>query len=309
MFKHLFFFLVAQLRTLLRGSMKISSIVLIVFCGCVADNELHLRGSDDVAGFNVDMVKAFEHLNQRIGDRDLTTENQIKIFFDYAVVNKLWINLNNVDCAGRGTSIPGVSKMHEDIIVADIELVNSYIIKHGPGPKALDLINTYKSRIRQVGYKNLEKKGLDILNEHVSALEFLSGTFVGMSYFENILEFSKKRQFLEYSQPQSSNSSTPAACTFYVAMVGYYTYACIATPPPLNVVACALLAYYSAKAAGCADGGGVTNPCAGNSNPCCGIWCTSGNTCINGQCVRGGSNEQPSCPDGGIWSVFECVYP
>ncbi len=203
-------------------------------------------------------------------------------------------------------SLPGVSKAHENIIVDDMDMLNSYIINYGPGPEALSLIHSYKNRLGQGIYKRLDKTELDVLKEHVSALEFISGTSVGKTYFENISSFISKQSFRKSSQFRTS--ATPAECAFYVAMVGYYTYACISTPWPANVIPCGLLAYYSIQASGCGGSGGGGSPCAGSSDPCCGISCISGYVCIGGQCVQDGSYVPPSCPDGSFWNGFECVY-
>jgi hypothetical protein len=275
---------------------------LIVLFSCVSNNELDIQNnsSDDVK-VNSDLVKAFDHLNGKI-------ENQIKVFYDYAVSKKLALNLNNSSCTANNKekSLPGVSKANEKIVADDMSMLNSYVINYGPGPEALRLIHSYKKRLGQGIYKGLTRTEIDVLKEHVSAVEFLSGTSVGKTYLENISTFASKQSLRESAQFRTS--ATPAECTFYVAMVGYYTYACISTPWPLNVVPCGLLAYYAIQAAGCPGGGGGGNPCAGNSDPCCGISCISGYGCIDGQCVQDGSYVPPSCPgEGCFWSGSECI--
>lgn len=284
--------------------------ILMVLCSCISNNELEIQNnvSDDV-NVNSDLVKAFDYLNEKIGNGDLSIENQKKVFYDYAVSRKLGLNLNNASCSlkNKETSLPGVSKAHEKIIVDDMEMLNSYVINYGPGLQALSLIHSYKSKLGQGIYRGLDKTELDVLKEHVSALEFLSGTSVGKTYFENISVFANKPLLKESAQ--SRTSATPAECAFYVAMVGYYTYACITAIWPLNVVPCGLLAYYAIQAAGCGGGGGGNPSCAGSSDPCCGISCISGYVCIGGQCVQDGSYVPPSCPEGSFWNGSECVYP
>ena len=284
--------------------------ILIVLCSCISNNELETRSnvSDDV-NVNSDLVKAFDHLNEKIGNGDLSIENQKKLFFNYAVSRKVALNLNNASCSteSKGVSLPGVSKAHEKIIADDMELLNSYIIDHGPGSEALSLIHSFKNTLGQGKYKGFDRAEIDVLKEHISALEFLSGTSVGKTYFQNISVFTAKQSLRQSAQFRTS--ATPAECTFYVAMVGYYTYACISVIWPLNVIPCGLLAYYAIQAAGCPGGGGGGSACAGNSDPCCGISCISGYGCIGGQCVQDGSYIPPSCPYGGFWNGFECVYP
>jgi len=285
--------------------------VLIVLCSCISNNEIEIQSqvSDDIT-VNPDLIKAFDYLNSKIGNGDLSIENQTKVFYDYSVSRKLGINLNNASCLSKGkeASLPGVSKAHEKIVVDDMDMLNSYIINYGPNPEALSLIHSYKNRLGQGIYKGLDKKEIDVLKEHVSALEFLSGTSVGKTYFENISAFANKQSSRESAQFRTSAS--PAECTFYVAMVGYYTYACISTPWPLNVIPCGLLAYYAIKAAGCpGGGGGGSGPCAGSSDPCCGITCITGYNCISGQCVRDPSYVPPSCPEGCFWGGNSCNCP
>jgi hypothetical protein len=284
--------------------------ILMVFCSCTSNNELEIQNnvSDDV-NVNADLVKAFDHLNQKIGNGDLSIENQKKVFYDYAVSRKLGLNLNNATCSSKDKeiSLPGVSKAHEKIIVDDMEMLNSYVINYGPGAEALSLIHGFKNRLGQGIYRGLDKTGLDFLKEHVSALEFLSGTSVGKTYFENISVFANKPLLKESAQFRTS--ATPAECTFYVAMVGYYTYACVTVIWPLNVVPCGPIAYYAIQAAGCTGGGGGGSPCAGNSDPCCGISCITGYFCNVGQCVQDPSYVPPSCPEGCIWGGNSCNCP
>lgn len=247
-------------------------------------------------------------MNKEIGSGDLSIDNQMKVFYNYAVSRKLEMNLNNSTCSRKGkeVSLPGVSKEHEKIIRDDLAILDSYVINNGPGLEALSLVNSYEKKLVQGIYKQLDKSELDVLLEHTKALKFLSGTSVGQEYFQNLSVFSNKH--LSKETVQARVSASPAECTFYVAMVGYYTYACISTPWPLNVVPCGLLAYYAIQAAGCPGGGGGGSPCAGSTNPCCGISCITGYGCINGQCVQDGGYVPPSCPgEGCFWSGFECV--
>jgi hypothetical protein len=283
--------------------------ILIVLCSCISNNELEIPNNvtNDV-NVNSNLVKAFDHLNEKIGNGDLSIENQKRVFYDYAVSRKLWLNLNNSSCSPqiKEVSLPDVSKAHEKIIFDDLEMLDFYFLNNGPGPEALTLLRNHKKKFGQGVYKALDKKELDILKEHVSALEFISGTSVGKAYFENISVFTNKQILKESTQFRTS--ATPAECTFYVAMVGYYTYACISTPWPFNVVPCGLLAYYAIQASGCGGSGGGGSPCAGSSDPCCGISCITGYGCIGGQCVQDGGYVPPSCPgEGCFWSGNECV--
>ncbi len=72
-----------------------ASIILMVLCCCASNNELEIPNNVDVANVNSDLVKAFEHLNQKIGNGDLSIENQMKVFYDYAVSRQIGLNLNN----------------------------------------------------------------------------------------------------------------------------------------------------------------------------------------------------------------------
>jgi len=286
------------------------STILIVLCSCVSNDELEIQnGVSEDLSVNSELVRAFDHLNKEIGSGDLSIENQKRVFYDYAVSRKLGLNLNNSNCSikNKEVSLPGVSKVHEKIILDDLATLDSYLINNGPGSEALSLIRSYKKKLGQGIYKQLNKAELDVLKEHIKALEFLSGTSVGKTYFQNISIFASKQLLKETAQARTSAS--PAECTFYVAMVGYYTYACIITPWPLNVVPYGLLTYYAVQAAGCGGSGGGGSACAGSSDPCCGISCISGYICNNGQCVQDGSYVHPSCPDGSFWNGFKCVYP
>lgn len=105
--------------------------ILIVLCSCISNNELETRSNvSDYVNVNSDLVNAFDHLNEKIGNGDLSIENQKKLFFNYAVSRKVALNLNNASCStqGKGVSLPGVSKAHQKIIADDIELLNSYRI-------------------------------------------------------------------------------------------------------------------------------------------------------------------------------------
>jgi hypothetical protein len=275
---------------------------------CISND---LETPNDVAenvSVKSDLVYAFDHLNKKIGNGDLSTQSQMEVFYDYATTRKLALNLNNASCSldKKEASLPGVSKSHETIVAADLEMLNSYIINYGTGSQALDLIQDYKLRLEQGAYKGLKKEEIDILKEHVSALEFFSGTAVGKTYYKNISAFVDKQR--QKGSSEFRTSASPADCVFYVAMVGYYTYACISVPWPLNIIPCGLLAYYAIKASGCPGGGGTGGgPCAGSTNPCCGITCITGYFCNNGQCVQDPNYNPPSCPDGCFWTGIECA--
>jgi hypothetical protein len=248
-------------------------------------------------------------LNNKIGNGDLSIENQKKVFYDYAVSRKLGLNLNNASCSpmNREPSLPGVSKAHEKIIEDDMEMLNSYVISYGSGSEALSIIQSYKKRLNQVNYKGFVKAEFDVLNAHVSALEFLTGTFVGKTFFENISTFTNRQLSRGASQFRTSSSPSASECAFYFAMYSYYTYACITTPWPANVISCGLLAYYGYKTFQCPGGGGgsIGNPC---TDPCCGVSCISGYVCNGGQCVPDGNYVPPGCPEGSFWNGSECVY-
>ncbi|MBY0434815.1 MAG: hypothetical protein K2U26_11965 [Cyclobacteriaceae bacterium] len=284
--------------------------ILIVLCSCGSNNELEIRNnvSNDVK-VNSDLVKAFDYLNEKIGDGDLSIENQIKVFNDYATSRKLGLNLNNASCSPKSkeASLPGVSKAHERLISDDMNMLNFYFINYGPGPEALSLIKSYKSKLGQGIYMTLDKMELDVLKEHVAALEFLAGTSVGRTYFENISAFANKQSRRETIQLRTSASD--AECIFYITMIGYYSYACISTPWPLNLIPCGLLAYYAVKAAGCPGSGGSGGGCAGSSDPCCGITCITGYVCNGGQCEQDPNFVPPSCPEGCVWGGTSCNCP
>jgi len=163
------------------------STILIVLCSCVSNDELEIQnGVSEDLSVNSELVRAFDHLNKEIGSGDLSIENQKRVFYDYAVSRKLGLNLNNSNCSikNKEVSLPGVSKAHEEIILEDLAILDSYLINSGPGSEALSLIYSYKKKLGQGIYQQLDKSELDVLKEHIKALEFLSGTSVGKTYFK-----------------------------------------------------------------------------------------------------------------------------
>ncbi len=97
--------------------------ILIAFCGCVSNDELEISssGTEDFKD-NFALVETFDHLNKEIGSGDLSIgsgdlsiDNQIKVFYNYAISRKLEMNLNNLTCSRKikEGSLPGVSKEHE----------------------------------------------------------------------------------------------------------------------------------------------------------------------------------------------------
>jgi hypothetical protein len=273
--------------------------------GGVEDRNIAFDNSE----VDFDIVNAFDYLNKKIGKGDWSFENQAKILFEYAVNHQKAINLNNISLASEKVTSFGVSKVEEKIIEDEMELLNSYFFKHGPGPKALALIRNYKNSLRQRMYNQLNEAGLNVLKNHVAVLEFLSGTAVGKTFYENMVAFENGQfQFQPQSFKESglvSNSASPAECALWVTFLA----AAIAKCAALNPLACVAVAYYTAKLVDkCPGWGPVVNPCAGSTNPCCGVWCAPWAGCINGQCIPGVDPDQPVCPDGGYWSVFECIY-
>lgn len=252
-----------------------------------------------------ELMHVFNYLNRNYNS-DLSVSNQTKLFFNYAISHKKFFNVNNAFKKINVLSSETDSKSElDEITIHEMDYINSYVIQHGLNIKSMDFIRDYKKQLLQSYYENLSYSSLKNILFHLSALEFLINTSTGKAYTQNIKIYVEEQ--IKSNSSILYNSSF-AECAFYLSMVGYYTYYCMATPWPANVFPCAALAYYLIKAANC-QGGGGTNPCNGSNNPCCGISCIMGYVCFNGQCVADPSYSTPTCPDGCYWSSFECVCP
>ena len=289
---------------------KLFFLGFLLFFGCVSNEQPEID-KRLLTGLSIDpnLIQSFDQLNKQIGNGELSIENQLNLLYTNAVGRKLAFNSNRAfrSLNNKSESIPDVSKEHQEMIFEDIELLNSFILPSTSKSEALDFINKYKSKLGQSKYQRLSTAELDILKESVKAVEFLVATDVGRQYLSNVPLLINAKSSKETKQSRVSASLWD--CIQWSALIAYYGYSCATKGAASD---CALLAYYSTKfAIGCLGlgGGGYVNPCAGSSDPCCGISCITGYYCWNGQCEIDYSYTPPGCPEGSFWNGIECVYP
>jgi len=255
--------------------------------------------------------KFITYLNNNLSGSNLSIETQILHMKRFAVDNNIGFNgkmafdhLNNYS-----PKIGSILGDKEKTVIHDLDYLQDIVEEHGYTETTANLAQAYRNSLSSPKYKHISKTEVTILIEASYALELLSNSPAGRDYVAKVTSYYvAENAGKKMSVDAQGRTNAWWDCPFYFIMLAYYTTGCVAGGVP----ACIAVAYYSYKiATECGGGGGgYIDPCAGSTDPCCGITCILYHNCISGQCLPDGSGGC-NCPEGQYcdYSTGGCIIP
>lgn len=282
--------------------------VLMLLWGCVSNETVEIQNTEEAA-MNPAVVEAIDYLNKQIDNGDFSLKNQFQVLSRYASEKKInfqppksYKPKQDIIFGDNGI-FPGVSRTHQEVIMSDLLMLDSYLADYGVGKESLSLIREYKSSLNRGVYLGFDKSELDILRQAVMTSEFIAGSSIGKQYFASVLAYRDRQTH----HSEGARTKGIFQCIIWSIQLVHHISACGA----LILPSCGLIPYYTYRISQECEGDTPTGgPCLESSDPCCGVQCISGYVCDSGDCVEDWNAPPPcgGCPEGSFCNGMECVF-